>query len=71
VSALKKQVGGNHYRNMAIQPYEFFHANNVPKIEGDAIQYLLRWREKGGLQDLEKAIHCVEILIDLEKRRRK
>jgi hypothetical protein len=68
MSALKKQVGGNHYRNRGIQPAEFCHSNNVPKLEGDAIYYVLRWREKGGLQDLRKAIHTIEILIDLEQK---
>ena len=66
MSALKKQIGGSHYKNRGIQPAEFCHSNNVPKLEGDAIYYVLRWREKGGLQDLRKAIHTIEILIDLE-----
>jgi hypothetical protein len=64
--ALDKQVGGNHYKNFAIQPVEFFYKNNMPYLEAAAIKYLCRWRTKGGIEDLDKAIHFIEILKDLE-----
>jgi hypothetical protein len=51
---------------MPIQPYRFFHANNIGKIEGDIIQYVLRFREKNGKQDLDKAIQCIQLLSELE-----
>jgi hypothetical protein len=68
MTALENQVGGDHYRAMAIQPVEFIHANGIPFIEGCVIKYVSRWRSKGGIADLEKAKHFIEILIDLEHR---
>lgn len=67
-SALYKQEGGSHYRDMAIQPAEFIHANRdrIGWHEGTAIEYLCRWRFKGGIADLEKAIHTIQLLIQLE-----
>ena len=62
----KKQVGGNHYKMFKIQPVEFIHANNLGFIEGSIIKYACRWREKGGIQDLEKVKHYAELLIELE-----
>jgi hypothetical protein len=66
---LAKQVSGDHYKNMAIQPIEFIHANNIPFAEGCAIKYLCRWRSKNGVADLEKAKHFIELLIELESRK--
>ena len=63
--AKKKQVGGNHYKNYKIQPIEFITANDIGFIEGNVIKYLLRFKEKNGLQDLDKAIHYIEILKEL------
>ncbi len=65
-SALDKQVSGGHYKDLKIQPIEFIHANNIPFAEGCAIKYLCRWRDKGGIKDLEKAKHFIELLIELE-----
>jgi hypothetical protein len=65
-SALDVQIGGGHYKSYAIQPVEFIHKNKIPYIEGCAIKYLCRWREKGGIEDLKKARHYIELLIDLE-----
>jgi hypothetical protein len=67
-SALDKQVSGGHYKGLKIQPIEFLHANNIPFAEGCAIKYLCRWRDKGGIQDLEKAKHFIDLLIELETR---
>lgn len=65
--ALGVQVGGNHYKKFKIQPIEFIHKNDIPFIEGNVIKYICRWRDKNGIQDLEKAKHYIELLIDLEK----
>lgn len=65
-SALDVQVGGGHYKSFKIQPVEFIHANNLPFIEGCIIKYATRWREKGGIKDLEKIKHFVDLLIELE-----
>ena len=67
-SALGKQVDGGHYKDLKIQPIEYIHANNIPFAEGCAIKYLTRWRAKGGVKDLEKAKHFIELLIELESR---
>ena len=66
MSALDTQVGGGHYKDMKIQPVEFNHANGIPYIEGCVIKYIVRWREKNGVQDLEKAKHYIDLLISLE-----
>ena len=67
-AALDVQVGGDHYKNFAIQPVTFIHANNIGFLEGNAIKYLCRWRAKAGVQDLEKARHYIDLLIELEKK---
>ena len=64
--ALDTQVGGTHYKSKAIQPVEYIHANGIGYFEGNVIKYVTRWREKGGVKDLEKAIHYLELLIELE-----
>lgn len=65
-TALDRQVGGSHYKGFRIQPVEFIHKNHIPFIEGNAIKYLCRWREKGGVADLEKVKHYVDLLIQME-----
>ena len=70
MSALNKQVNGNHYRYYTIQPIEFITENKIPFIEGNVIKYVCRWREKNGIDDLKKAIHYLEILIENETRRK-
>ena len=66
MSAKDTQVGGSHYTKMAIQPVEFIHKNGINFCEGSAIKYLCRWRDKGGIQDLEKAKHFIDLLIEIE-----
>ena len=63
---LDTQVGGSHYKSLPIQPVEFCFRNRIPYLEGAAIKYICRHREKGGKQDLDKAIHYLEILKSLE-----
>lgn len=65
--SLNTQVGGGHYKNKAIQPIEYIHANNLNFSEGSIVKYITRWREKGGVADLEKIKHYVDLLIDMEK----
>ena len=66
MSALDTQVAGDHYRTMKIQPVEFIHANGLGFCEGAAIKYISRHKRKGGAEDLRKAIHFLELLIQLE-----
>jgi hypothetical protein len=65
-SALQTQVGGSHYKDMKIQPVEFITANNLGFIQGSVIKYISRYKSKNGRQDLEKAKHFIELLIQLE-----
>lgn len=60
--ALNKQVGGSHYKEMAEQPIEFITANQLGFCEGNAIKYICRYKAKGGVEDIEKAIHYLQIL---------
>jgi len=68
MSALEKQISGDHYKSLKIQPIEYIHANGIPFAEGSVIKYVTRWRDKGGLADLEKAKHFLELLIELERK---
>jgi hypothetical protein len=65
MSALDKQEGGDHYKT-AIQPIEFIHANKLGFIEGNVVKYVTRHRNKNGAEDIRKAIHYLELLLDLE-----
>lgn len=61
-----KQVGGDHYRNLAIQPIEFIVKNKIDFCEANAIKYICRHEHKNGLQDIDKAIHYLELLKELK-----
>ena len=65
-SALDVQSGGSHYKDLPIQPVQFIHANGIGYFEGNVIKYVSRWRAKGGVADLEKARHYIDLLIELE-----
>ena len=60
----KKQVGGNHYRSMVIQPSELINKNNLPFAEGNYIKYLCRHKQKNQKEDLLKAKHYIDMAID-------
>ena len=62
MSALDTQVGGGHYKDMAIQPLEYILANKLNFIEGNIIKYITRYHLKGGIEDVEKVIHYATIL---------
>ena len=59
-----KQVGGDHYSKMKIQPAEFINKNEMKFAEGNAIKYICRHQKKGGKQDLEKAKHYIDMIIE-------
>ena len=61
-----KQVSGKHYKEKIIQPWDYIYANNLGYFEGNCVKYVSRWRDKGGIADLQKAIHYLEKLIELE-----
>jgi hypothetical protein len=66
MSPLDHQISGDHYKKLVIQPVQYIHANRIPFIEGSIIKYVTRWRDKGGVNDLEKARHFIDLLIELE-----
>lgn len=67
--ALAEQVAGDHYKSMSIQPVEFVHKNGIGYIEGSVIKYVSRWRRKNGVEDLKKARHFLDLLIEMEQDR--
>lgn len=64
LKASDSQVGGTHYKNLVIQPAEYTTKNGIGHLAGDAIAYLTRYKFKNGKQDLEKAIHSIQLLIE-------
>lgn len=68
-SASDVQVGGDHYKKLAIQPMEYSMANKLDPLQHTAIKYVTRFRDKNGIEDLRKAIHCIEMLIEWEEKR--
>jgi len=60
--AYEKQVGGSHYKDMAIQPSQFINENKLPFAEGSVIKYICRHAAKGKEQDIDKAIHYLEMI---------
>lgn len=65
MSALQGQVGGSHYKNMAMQPFEFTMANRWDPLAHTILKYVSRHSVKGGKQDLLKALHCVHLRLEL------
>ena len=63
--ASDRQIGGDHYKNMPIEPGEFIYRNQLGWHEGNAVKYICRHRIKGGEQDIDKAIHYLELLKEL------
>ena len=64
--ATKIQVGGAHYKNLKIQPIDYILDNNLGYCEANIIKYVTRWRDKNGIEDLRKAKHYIDILIERE-----
>ena len=72
MAAKDNQVGGDHYKNLKIQPVEYIMANGLNYCEGNVIKYVTRYKkckmdkQKGGIIDLEKAKHYIDLLIEQE-----
>jgi hypothetical protein len=64
-----KQIGGTHYQKFKIQPSKFVIENQLLYPEGSVIKYILRHRLKGKREDLEKAIHFIEMIIERDYKR--
>ena len=64
MKTLYKQIKGDHYKIFIIQPAEFINANNLAYAEGNVIKYVCRHKYKGKREDIEKAIHYLEMIIE-------
>jgi hypothetical protein len=64
MKATDKQIGGNHYKGMKIQPIEYIQANDLSYCEANVVKYVSRWKNKNGVEDLLKAKHYIELLIE-------
>ena len=71
MSAYKKQIGGSHYKSMVLQPSEFINKNRLPFAEGSAIKYICRHSAKGKEEDIKKAIHYLEMILERDNSEKK
>lgn len=60
------QIGGTHYTKLPIQPYEFCYKNKLDYLQSNIIKYVVRFRDKDGIKDLDKAIHTLQVLKEYE-----
>jgi len=67
MSANEIQVAGTHYKDKAIQPWDYIVSNNMGYLEGNIIKYVSRWKDKGGVADLKKAQHYLQKLIEVSE----
>lgn len=66
MTALDTQIAGTHYKDFSIQPVEFIVKNKIPFLDGNAIKYIVRHRAKGGADDIRKAIHYLQMILEFE-----
>lgn len=64
--ANSRQVGGSHYKGRKIEPWDFAIANDLDFMQGSVVRYVVRYRDKNGIEDLRKAQHCLEKMIETE-----
>lgn len=69
-SPLKLQYGGNHYKSKGIQPIEYILANDLGFCEGNVVKYITRYKDKNGIEDLKKARHYLDFLIEEENKKK-
>lgn len=65
----KKQIGGSHYKSFVIEPWTFIQENELNPFQANVIRYTCRYKNKGGIQDLQKIIHYCEMEIDFMKKK--
>jgi len=66
MSALDEQVGGIHYKDLAIQPIEYIFRNNLSFPQANVVKYITRYKDKNGAEDVKKAIHYYQLILELE-----
>lgn len=65
-SVLNTQYGGEHYKGKVIQPIEYAHANNLSFFQGNVVKYVTRYKDKKGAEDIEKAVHYLQMILEFE-----
>lgn len=68
MSEFMKQVAGDHYKTLPIQPLEFIARNNLSFFQGNVIKYVIRYKHKNGVEDLKKAEHYIKMMIEMEEK---
>lgn len=63
------QVGGEHYKSQKIQTWDFIAGNDLGYLEGNVVKYVSRWKNKNGVEDLKKARHYLDKLIEIEEQK--
>lgn len=66
MSALNNQAGGDHYKSLAIQPVQYIQGNGLDYFQGNVIKYITRHKSKNGKEDILKAIHYCELILELQ-----
>lgn len=66
MSALEIQEGGDHYKKLTIQPVEYIQANNLDFFQGNVVKYVTRHKDKKGAEDIRKAIHYLQMILELQ-----
>lgn len=66
LKAIDAQEGGNHYKSMKIQPVEYIMANELGYLEGNVVKYISRHKSKNGAEDIRKAIHYCQLILELQ-----
>lgn len=66
ISALDIQVGGEHYKSKGIQPVEYINANDLDFFQGNVVKYVTRHKDKNGAQDIKKAIHYLQMILEFQ-----
>jgi len=61
------QISGTHYKSKAIQPWDYIASNGLGFFEGNIVKYVTRWKDKGGVDDLKKAQHYLQKLIEIQQ----
>lgn len=65
-SVLSAQYGGKHYKEKGIQPIEYAYANDLNFFQGNVVKYVTRYKDKKGVEDLKKAIHYLQMILEFE-----
>jgi hypothetical protein len=64
-----KQIAGKHYKQFQYQPWDVVLDWELGYLDGTALKYIARWKDKNGLEDIKKAIHFLEKLIEVEEKK--